>query len=263
MIVFLNGAFIAEEDAALSPFDRGFTLGDGVFDTLRADNGEPVDAHRHFMRLLDHAGQLRLYPDITMAELKATAQALLEKNDFTMGHHAVRTVITRGSAPRGLLPPEPAKPLLLMTAAPVPAPSATPLTLITAQSVRRNEYSQLSRIKSLNYADNMLAAMEAFEKGADDALMLNTKGHVTCATTSNIFVVRGGRLLTPPLADGVMDGVTRTHLMVMNEVTEQSLTLDDLYAAEGVFLSSSIRGLRPVARLDGHAYGDCAYQWRE
>src|SRR5690606_34280258 len=143
------------------------------------------------------------------------------------GRMAVRTMLTRGSGARGLAPPEHPAPLLVMRAS--PAPGIKPdINVIIAQSTRRNEYSPLSNVKSLNYGDHILAAAEAAKAGADDAILLNTRGNICCATVGNILAVRGGDILTPPLSDGVLDGVMRGILLDSGLAAEKSLAPGDL-----------------------------------
>ncbi len=214
MIVFFNNHIIDEKAAHVAPSDRGFTLGDGVFDTLLCVDGTPQYAREHFTRLLAHAAFLRIKPEHTPEALEQTALALLKKNRFLGGRHALRTMITRGPGERGLTPPEIAVPTTLMRASPVPDPATLPpVNAAFALTTRRNEHSPFSRIKTLQYGDNMLALLEAQHNGANEALMINSEGHVVCATTSNIFILEEGRVLTPPLTDGALDGITRAHVM--------------------------------------------------
>jgi branched-subunit amino acid aminotransferase/4-amino-4-deoxychorismate lyase len=116
--------------------------------------------------------------------------------------------------------------------------------LIIANDVRRNEGSPLSRIKSLNYADNVLAMREAMQHKADDAIMLNNKGMVCCAATANIFIVLDGQWMTPPLTDGVLDGIMRAEMIRERAAQEISISVDDLKRAEEIYLTSSLIGMR-------------------
>lgn len=248
MIVFLNGHFVEENEAALSVTDRGFTLGDGVFDTMLATGGALIDADAHFARLIDHATVLKIPVSMNVADFKNTAHQLIASS--AVQPTAIRTAISRGAGERGLAPPDRAQPTILMRTSPAPDPAKMPLPhLIIAQGVRRNEHSPLSRIKSSNYGDNILALLEAKDNGADDAIMLNTAGHVACATASNIFVQIGGTLYTPPLRDGAMDGITRRKLLP--RAREKSISTEDLTNAEAIYLTSSIMGVRAAATLDG------------
>ncbi len=249
MIILHNGAFLQDSEFKISPADRGLTLGDGVFDTMLAQDGAPLWAREHFARLTYNASVLGISFDLDFDNM---AQELLRQNGFTSGRHAIRTTVTRGAGARGLAPPESSKPTVLMAAAPAPR-KTTRIEAIIAQDVRRNEHSPLSKIKSLNYGDNLLALIEAQKKGAEDALLLNTAGHVCCATTSNIFIREGEKLITPPLSDGVLAGITRTKIISAHNAAEESLTPERLFEADAIFLSNSIQGVRAVKRLD-HTY---------
>lgn len=255
MIVLFNGSYIDEKKAHIATDDRGFTLGDGVFDTLLCVDGAPQDAPAHFARLLGHAGVLRIQPAQTVAMLEEAAGEILRRNNFSKGRHALRTTLSRGPGERGLSPPDNAMPTLLMRASPAPDPAGLPpVHAVFAQGTRRNEHSPFSLIKSLQYGDSLLAMMEAKDRGANEALILNTAGHVACATTGNIFILEEDRILTPPLSDGVLDGITRATVMRTIEVKEQSLTVSRLLRAEAIYLTNSIGGVRTVSRLEDRVF---------
>jgi branched-chain amino acid aminotransferase len=128
-------------------------------------------------------------------------------------------------------------------------PPSDPLSAIISKTIRRNEYSPLSRIKSLNYLDNILAKEEARTLSADDAIILNTKGFVTCATSSNIFIREVNNWITPPLEDGVLDGVERLKL-IQNRAREESITIERLKNADEIIFTNSIwKQQRAVLKL--------------
>ncbi len=244
-------------DAAATPVgitDRGFTLADGIFDTLLVIDGQPLLTEAHLTRLQDHARQVRIPLALSVADLRKAALTLIQKNGYTKGRYALRTTLTRGPAPRGLLPPEPPTPTLLMTIQPAPAPDTIPpIHAFTAGSTRRNEHSPLSRIKSLQYGDNLLALMEARDKGGNEAVLLNTAGHAACATAGNIFIREGGKLITPPLKDGVLNGIVRETLLRQTETREESLTVKRIQQAEAIYITSSLSGVRGLSSFDGRA----------
>lgn len=247
-IVFYNGAFVAADEVSIDPADRGFTLGDGVFDTMLAVDGNPVDADAHFARLVEHASVLKIPVGVDIAALKQAASQLISQSENQP--IAIRTAISRGPGARGLAPPHNSQPTILMRASPAPDPDKMPPPrLVIAETVRRNEHSPLSRIKSSNYGDNILALMEARDKDADDAIMLNTAGHAACATAANIFALIDGELYTPPVADGAMPGITRAKLLP--RAREKSLTAEDLLRADAVYLTSSILGIRAAQSING------------
>ncbi len=252
MIVFLDNVFMEEKTARISPTDRGFTLGDGVFDTMLVLDGQLQHAEEHFSRLLKQASILQIKTHETHDSLKNTAMHLLEKNKITQGCHALRTTITRGAGVRGLMPPDKSSHTLLMHVSPAASPdSLPPVSVIIAQTTRRNEFSPFSCIKSLQYGDNLIALLEAKKKGANEAILLNTAGHVACATTGNIFILEKGHLLTPPLSDGALDGIMRSIVMQHTAVEEQSITPERLAEADGIYLTNSLYGIRAIEKLEG------------
>lgn len=250
MIVYFNGEFEEKDRCHIPLHERGWTLGDGVFDTLLAVNGKPVWASAHFQRLRENAGVLRIVFEMNFS---ATIERLLRENCFEKGRYAVKTTITRGGGMRGLKISKSAKAFVTMLACPAPT-EKPPAHLIIASTVRRNEHSPLSQIKSLNYGDNILALMEAESKGQDDAILLNTQGNVSCASASNIFILEKKIWVTPPLSDGVLNGITRRALIKRCAAKEESISRQRLMDADSVVLTNSILGVRPVESVDGKAF---------
>ena len=249
MIIFLNGQFAEENKATISISDRGLTLADGVFDTLLVINGNLQYGQQHFTRLRKHADVIRISIKHDTEELEQIADKLLKENNFKDGAYALRTTITRGIGGRGLTLPEHSKPTIIMKATPVTIESSPPpVNAMIARNVKRNENSPLSRIKSLNYGDNLIALMEAQDKGFDDAIMLNSAGNITCTTTGNIFIREGESMITPPLSDGVMDGITRQVIIEEKGAKQESISEDRLIYADEVLITNSIRGIRTVSR---------------
>lgn len=244
MMVWLDGGLTAAEAARIAPSDRGFTLGDGLFETLAVQGGEIARLPAHLARLA--AGAQVLGMPVPSFDLTGITAALLQANGLSDA--VLRLTLTRGTGPRGVLPPAQPSPTLLVTAAPM-APPAGAARLVVATVTRRNEHSPLSRIKSLNYLDNILARQEAQARGADEALILNTQGRVAECTIANVFLVRDGALLTPPIGEGALPGVMRAEILA-HGATERPITVDDLAAASEVFLTSSL-GVRSVSELAG------------
>lgn len=255
-LLWLNGALAGAEDVRLSPLDRGFTLGDGVFETIRAQGERLLWLDEHLARLTSAAAFLGI--PLPMAE-KAIAAGLrdLLREDLrrTAGFagSALRLTLTRGpSGRRGLWPPSlPSTPTLLASIAPLPPPRP-PLHLAIARSTRRNEHSPLSRIKSLNYGDNILARREADERGFDDALMLNCRGGIACATAANVFFRIGGEWRTPPVSEGVLPGLARARLLSLLPAREAPIAETDLARAEAGVASNSL-GLSAIRAIEGRA----------
>lgn len=247
--VWCNGVVLKESEATLSISDRGFTLADGIFETLLARGNEPLWLDDHLRRLRDTAGQLGLHIAYDDKTIEAAVVALLEK----AGHagSAVRITLTRGpTSKRGLwVSDNPDHPTFLITCAAAAGPA--PQRMIVCQVTRRNEHSPLSRIKSLNYGDNILARREAIARGASDALMLNGKGHIACATVGNVFFNVGGTWLTPPLADGILPGLARRRLIEKLSAQEQSLLPEIVRDVDSAFISNSL-GCSPIVEIEGH-----------
>jgi branched-chain amino acid aminotransferase/4-amino-4-deoxychorismate lyase len=233
--------------------DRGFTLGHGLFETVLADDLGLRDWAAHLSRLRRGCEALGL-PSPETSACEAAATAALRDARSPSGRVAVRLSWTAGSGGRGLDPPDAMQPRLVVTAAPIGPPPPS-LSLATV-SIARNERSPVSRYKTLAYLDNVLARREARQAGADEALMLNTRGEVAGAAAGNLVWLRGGVLFTPALACGVLDGIMRSK--VLARAVESGLAVEEttagreaLEGAEALAVTNSLIGLCPVRRLDG------------
>jgi branched-chain amino acid aminotransferase len=244
-LVWLNGTLLDTGAARIDPADRGFTLGDGVFETLRAERGTPLHAPRHFARLRNGAAVLAIPVPFRDDAIFDVLCAVLRAND--LADAALRLTLSRGPAPRGVLPPAAMAPTMLITAGPLPG-YLPPARLIISQRTRRNEFSPLSRIKSLNYLDCILARQEAEASGADDALLLNTQGDIAEASAACVFLYIDGSWVTPRVADGALPGIARGRLLEAAQATETRVRVTDLRRAEAGFLANALacRVLRSV-----------------
>ncbi|WP_369061653.1 aminotransferase class IV [Caulobacter sp. 73W] len=236
--------------------DRGLLLGDGLFETLLAVDGRMEHWAAHWARMTAGCSTLALpLPDefqTRVACTNALATALLNK-----GRAVVRLTLTAGSGGRGLDRPKAITARVFVNVAPAPDAIQAPATLATSH-VRRNEGSPASRLKSLAYLDNVLARREALAAGAEEALMLNTRGEPACAAAANIFWIMGAKLVTPALECGVLAGITRARVIEQAkrqkiEVVEGRFTPEALRACDGAFITNSLIGLRAISRLDGAA----------
>jgi branched-chain amino acid aminotransferase len=248
MMVWLNGRLRSAEEAAILPSDRGFLLADGLFETIRVTAGVIAHFPRHMARLHSGAAVLALPLSWSDDEIAGAAGAVVAANQ-NVG--SLRLTVTRGSGPRGVLPPVASTPTLLITAASLSPPSA-PARLVIARGTCRNERSPLARIKSLGYGDGILARQEAARAGADDALLVNTRGTIAEATAAALFLRSDGRWFTPPIADGALPGIARGLLLAAGFAEERSLAESDLHGAESAFLANSL-GLRVVTKIEGTA----------
>jgi branched-chain amino acid aminotransferase len=247
--IWLNGVLEPAGSARIDPTDRGLTLGDGLFETLRARGGVPCHAGLHLARLRKGAGILGIDVPLDNAQILAAFEAVLAANGLTDA--VLRLTLTRGVGPRGIAPSPTARPTLLITASAMAAMPET-LSAIICQSTRRNEFSPLSGVKSLNYLDNIIARREAIARAANDAILLNTQGFVAEACVANVFVFKNGKWLTPFVNDGALPGIFRGRLLVRRVVAEGRIMVEDLSAADCVCLGNTL-SLGVVTMLDGLA----------
>ena len=214
MTYWMNGAF-ADEMSAVSTADRGFLLGDGVFETVLVINGVPVFWDAHLQRLQNGLKALQI--DAPLQELSTDlVSALAERNGLETRTAALRLTVSRGPGGRGLLAPTPAQsnPTMLLTMAAYDAPPSKAAIRLGISQYRRCEQSISARNKTLNYLDNSLARNEAAASGAGEAVMLNSAGRVACVSAGNIFVFRGDNsLITPPVEEGALPGIVRQHIL--------------------------------------------------
>lgn len=275
--VWLDGELLSADGPHLSVFDRGFQLGDGVFETLRARAGRVTELDAHLARLHRSAAGLGIHlADDLDGRIAAGVAGLLRANglDGPEGDASVRITVSRGAfRGRGLLP---AGELVIPTVAiqtwPVTPPPADHLErglYLIASRVRRDPESPIAALKTTSRADYVFARLEAAHAGADDALFLTLDGHLSEATSANIFLVRGTRsrgeagaeLATPALQCAILPGTTRSWLLgwgseVGLKPCEAWLTTRDLLEADEAFVCSSVAGVLPVTRFEDEAIGD-------
>lgn len=252
MRVCLNGKMIDEAEAHISPSDRGLLLGDGIFETIAIRRGQAKRLAAHLERLVESMAVIGLALPWPITSLATWIEQTAAANNLTEA--VVRLSVTRGPAPRGLLPPSNTQPTLLITAAPMPE-FTEQVRVVIATTTRRNEHSPLARIKSLNYLDNILARQEAAKHGADDAILLNTQGRVAESTVASVFALIGGAIVTPPINEGALPGVMRADVLKLAHGEEQPITIEALKSASEVFLSNAL-GIRAVIAINGEPVGD-------
>ncbi|MDV2503323.1 MAG: aminotransferase class IV [bacterium] len=264
MIIYLNGEYVPAEEARVSVFDRGFLYGDGIYETLRVYGGRVFKLEEHLVRLERSAQLIRMDPPLSREAFAEAIDTCLKVNDLSDA--LVRIGVSRGEASEpGLDPALVAGPPTVVIAPRSfePYPEAMYEAGIRAAvvSVRRNPTEALNpAIKSTNFLNNILAKMEALEAGADEAIMLNTDGHIAEGTTTNIFWVAGYTLCTPPLEAGVLDGVTRSVTITLAEdldyqILEVLRGRSALEEAEEVFVTSTSYEIMPVTSIDGKPVG--------
>jgi branched-chain amino acid aminotransferase len=261
--LWVNGALIPAERAHIDARDRGFTLGDGLFETVRVHRGHPLGLDRHVARLRRGAGFLGITLPWEDHELRDAIAATLAANG-SIGA-ALRLTLSRGVPKTRGLPPDPdATPSLVIAVQPFTGYPAElyrrGITAMTSQ-IPRNERSPLTRHKTLSYLDQVLARREAAALGADDALMRNTAGELVCASAANLFLVVGDDLVTPPINAGALPGTTRELILqrlapkVGVGVVERGIHPAELSVASEAFLTSALLGVAPLTRVDKRPVG--------
>jgi branched-chain amino acid aminotransferase len=259
--VFLDGKVVPPEEARISVFDRGFLYGDSVYEVLRTFGGRPFALAEHLERLgRSAAGLSLLLPP--RADIEAAARETLTVAGNAESY--VRVMVTRGAGPIGLDPALGDRPALIVIARELELPDARLYrdgAAVALVSVLRNHPRALNpAIKSGNYLNNILALAEARARGAYEALLRDADGFITEGSSSNVFVVAGGTLRTPPLAAGILDGITRRHVVDLARsrgmvVEEVALRPSDLTGGNEAFICSSIRSVLPVTRVDDVTLG--------
>lgn len=256
MTVFLNGDYVPEEKALVSVFDRSFLLGDGLYETVRIHRGRPFRWAQHIKRLQGGADFLRMRLPFTGEAMEGFAMELIRRNE--MPESMLRLTLSRGSGPRGFSFLDAREPLLVMSLHPAPIvePERPPRWRLVTSSFRVPAGEPLANFKTCSKLVHVLARAEAEQAGADEALLLNTRDEVAEGAGSNVFWIERQVVCTPPLACGVLAGVTRE--LVISLCLQQNLPVLEapapraaLVHAEGVFLSLSTMGIVEAAQLDG------------
>ncbi len=258
MRVWQNGRIFMPEEAHVSIADRGLLLGDGLFETMTVHNAQVFDLDAHLERLASGLAVLGFGQAVDLPKLRSGIARYIASEAAACA--VLRVTVTRGAGPRGLAPPEAPRPTIFMTLSPMPATRKAPLSLHIATGTRRNEHSALSRVKALPYLDNLLALSEARAHGADEALLLNTRGAVACATVANVFIIRDGRLETPPVSDGALPGTMRALVLSLASQAglapvENSLHAKDLAEADEVLLTNSVSRVMEAKTCNGLPLG--------
>ncbi|TWU25837.1 branched-chain-amino-acid transaminase [Bythopirellula polymerisocia] len=260
--IYINGAFVPQEEAKISVFDHGLLYGDGVFEGLRSYGGKIFRLEQHIRRLYESARAICLEIPLSQNQMCQAVSESVKKNGLSDGY--VRALVTRGAGTLGLDPNRCSNPQVIIIADTI---ALYPQELydngleIITTSISRNHPSALSpRIKSLNYLNNILAKIEGLKAGCIEALMLNHKGEVAECTGDNIFLVRDEVLTTPPLDAGILAGITREAVIELaraagTEVQEISLTKHDVYVADECFLTGTAAEVIPVVKVDDRPIG--------
>jgi branched-chain amino acid aminotransferase len=262
MKVYIDGRYYSEREAKISVFDHGLLYGDGVFEGIRAYHGRVFKLREHIDRLYASAQAILLRIPLTRAAMMEAVLATCRRNRIRDGY--IRLLVTRGRGTLGLNPNGCKRPSVIVIADKIqlysPKLYEKGLEIVTVPTTRNLHNALNPAIKSLNYLNNVLAKIEANNAGVEEAIMLNAEGFVAECTGDNLFIVRHGELLTPPLSAGALHGITRSVVMDLARargwrVAEPNLTRYELYTAEECFLTGTGAEIIPVVKIDGRVIG--------
>ncbi len=260
--VWFNGKLVPASQAAVSVYDHGLLYGDGVFEGIRAYNGRVLKMRTHLQRLFDSARAIALQLPYSIEQLEQAIRQTLSANGLSDGY--IRLCITRGTGNLGLNPYLCKAPTAFIIADTIqlypPEMYENGLEIVTASTIRNHPDALSPRIKSLNYLNNIMAKIEGIKAGCAEALMLNHMGFVAECTGDNIFILRRGELLTPPVNAGALEGVTRNLVIGLAReaglpVRETDLTRHDIYIADECFLTGTAAEVIPVTKIDARPIG--------
>lgn len=262
-IIYVSGSFSNEDEASISPLNRGLMYGDGIFETFRGYGGKIFAIDEHFARLQSAASFLKINIDFTVKDLAELISELLNKNSLTDKDSRIRLTLIRGRGADGLFPDLSAKSELIITAEEVSSGvrklQQKGIEIVLVESMKIDARSPLASHKTLNYIPGIVALGEVREKGGSEGIYLNYEDDVVEGVTSNIFIVKKGRLKTPPLSSGLLPGITRDTVIKCAAtcniaVEETSITIEELFEADEIFITSSVREVMPVIKFDGREF---------
>ena len=254
VLVFLNGQFLPESQAVVPVSDRGFLLGDGLFETIRVVRRRPFRLPQHLERLARGAEFLKIKLPFTPDELKVFAGQLVEQNKLPDA--ILRLTLTRGPGLRGYAPTGEGKPTVVMTLHPVPSPPSPAGWNLITSSFRIPAGDPLASFKTTSKILHVMARAEAAEQGADEALLLNTNGEVAETAGGNLFWVHDDTICTVPAGQGILPGVTRAVVLEICQMLglqagERTVKPEALRNFAGLFITQSVFGIVPVVKFDG------------
>ena len=262
MKIYVDGKYCDEKNAKISVFDHGLLYGDGIFEGIRAYNGRVFQLKEHIDRLFYSAKAILLDIPMSHGEVMKAVVETCRQNGIRDGY--IRLLVTRGIGTLGLNPNRCKDPSVIIIADKIqlyaPEFYEKGMEIITVPTTRNLHSALNPAIKSLNYLNNILAKMEANIAGCEEAVMLNAEGFVSECTGDNIFIVKAGRVLTPPLSAGALHGITRGVVMDLAReegvtVAEPNLTRYDLFNADECFLTGTGAELIPIVKIDGRVIG--------
>jgi branched-chain amino acid aminotransferase len=262
-VVWFNGELVPADQASVSVFDHGLLYGDGVFEGIRAYNGRILKMRSHLKRLFNGAARIDLKIACTIEQIEQAIRQTCDTNHIRNGY--IRLCVTRGVGYLGLNPYLCEKSNTFIIADTITLYPAqmyqTGMPIITAKTMRNHPAAMDPAVKSMNYLNNILAKIEAVRANVPEALMLNWQNNVSECTGDNIFMVTGGKLITPPLSACPLPGITRAIVIDLAKkagltVLEEDFTLDTLYGADEVFLTGTAAEVIPVTKIDDKPIAD-------
>jgi branched-chain amino acid aminotransferase len=262
--VNVNGRISGERDAAISVFDHGFLYGEGVYETMRTYNGEPFLYDRHMRRLRRSADMIVLDVPLSDAEMADRIAATAAAAALNGSEAYIRVLVTRGIGELTYDPKATPVPSVVIIVKPhvdpPPDAYAKGVKVCLSPILRNHPQSVNPMIKSNNLLNNALAMQEALRRGGTEAIMRNYRGELTECSQSNIFIVKNGAVLTPPVAAGLLPGITREFVMEIArelgiDAHDQTLREDDLFSADESFLTSTTKEIVPIVQVDDHRIG--------
>ncbi len=262
-LVYVNGEFVSSQEASVSVFDHGLLYGDGIFEGIRVYEGVVFQLEAHLNRLYLDAKAIHLSIPLSKDALEEAVLETLRQNKLVNAY--IRLVVTRGKGDLGLDPRKCPHPTVIIITMPVDSLHGAEakergLHAIIATTRRQSVDSASHELKSLNYLNSILGKLEANMRGADDAIMLDSRGFVSEATGTTLFAVRNGQLHTPPLHASILDGITRRFIISIARdlgytVTEGDLTVFQLRNADEIFFCGTLGEIVPVVSVDGQPVG--------
>ncbi len=262
-LIYLDGEFLDQSEAKVSVFDHGLLYGDGVFEGIRFYNGRVFRMEAHMDRLWESARSICLEIPISRREMDEALLETIRRNNMRDGY--IRLIVTRGVGNLGLNPVQCKRPSIIIIAATIALyPEEvyrSGLTVVTVATRRVGPAALNPAIKSLNYLNNVLARIEANLANADEALMLNDAGNIAECTADNVFIVKRGEIMTPPITAGALRGITRSVVFDIAaelgvRISEPELTRHDVYIADEAFLTGTAAEVIPMVKVDGRTIGD-------
>ena len=262
LYAYVDGKYVPKDEASVSIYDHGFLYGDGVYEAIRAYDGNVFKLREHLDRLYESAHSIKIDIPLSKEEMSRLVVEVLRKNQLMNSY--IRIVISRGRGRMGVDPRNCTKPTVVIMVEPrepLFGENVKGISAIMCSLRRTPSWSLDPRIKTLNYLNNIMAKIEAIEAGVEEAIMLNEQGYIAETSTENIFVVKNGTVSTPHPSQGVLRGITRDAVITAAKslgypVEERAMTVHELYNADEVFVTGTAAELVPIVNISGRKIGE-------